>query len=70
MVAPLLWSDFLMHFPDVEGGIAPLRRLHRSLMMHRRARNTDDYSYEAGSRTRHREAGSNVQALVDRDNGS
>ena len=24
-------SYFLMHFPDVEGGIAPLRRLHRAL---------------------------------------
>jgi hypothetical protein len=35
-------SYFLMHFPDVEGGIAPLRRLHRSLVVvHRRRELTE-----------------------------
>ena len=37
----VLWvrqlSYFLMHFPDVEGGISPLRRLHRALLARRRA---------------------------------
>ena len=41
----LLWvkqlSYFLMHFPDVEGGIAPLRRLHRLLLAHRRPRSVE-----------------------------
>ena len=31
-------SYFLMHFPDVEGAIVPLRRLHRALMARRGAR--------------------------------
>ena len=31
-------SYFLMHFPDVEGGIAPLRRIQRSLIGHSKRR--------------------------------
>ena len=31
-------SYFLMHFPDVEGGIVPLRRLHKALTGHRSRR--------------------------------
>ena len=57
----LLWvkqlSYFLMHFPDVKGGIAPLRNLHDRLVVKHRERRPQ------------RSAEASAQSLAEREPG-